>query len=165
MDIEPGRYRARCAGEDQLLFGKSDSGVEQMSIRFVLLGEEDVPTETEITFFGSLKTRDSQDFCLSVMETCGWKGESATDPTGITDNIVELVIAREEYEGKTRTKVKYVNSPGGAVGVKNQLSAAEKVDFASRMQGLIIDRRLKAGASNLDRNGQLKKRGDDNIPF
>ncbi|MGB1016086.1 MAG: hypothetical protein ACPG4T_18270 [Nannocystaceae bacterium] len=155
MEIEPGRYRARCAGEDQLLFGRSDKedGGEQMSIRFVLLGEEDAETDTFITFFGSLKTNESQDFCLSVMETCGWKGETATDPTGIADNVVELVIAREEYNGKTRTKVKYVNTPGGAVGVKNVMSDAEKSDFANRMQGRILDRRQKQA-----------ERGD-NTPF
>lgn len=129
--MKNGRYRAK--GIEGAL-GFTSGNKEQVAVLFELLeGEYAGVRMTWHGFFTDKTTKRT----IEALRNCGWEGNDLTNLGGINRNEVELVIENEEYEGKTRPKVQWVNAIG-----RIALSATMPVDqakaFALRMKGLVV---------------------------
>jgi hypothetical protein len=96
------------------------------------------------------------------MRTAGWQGDDVTDLSSLSRPDVpevELVIAHEEWEGKTREKVKWVNAAGG-IALK-ALDQGKKQALAARIRATVaaVDQDLKSSGNG----GGPKPAGD--VPF
>lgn len=137
--ISPGTYKAR--GMDAAL-STTKSGREQVGVRFELV---DHPGET-IIWYGYF-TDGTFERTIKSLRACGWRGDDLSDLSGIGAMEVQIVVEHEEYNGKTRAKVRWVNGAGSG-GIPNQLAADKAKSFAERM-----------------RESVAEIGGDDDIPF
>ena len=109
--------------------------------------------QKDITWRGSLKNEKAQEITIDTLILLGFNGtELALLANGPVSNVldtnkdVEIVVGEEDFEGKTHTKVAYVNAVGGG-GFKDKLDEAGAVQ---KLQGLnlaatIMERRQKSG--------------------
>jgi hypothetical protein len=104
---------------------------------------------------------------VEALKYCGWDGadfgslfnEEADNGMGTSD--VELVLEEEEYEGKTVTKVKWVNALGGApMKVQGAMSGEERRRFIAKMQA-----RLGSTGKVPPTKPTTRPAPDDDIPF
>jgi hypothetical protein len=100
---------------------------------------------TTINWFGFL-TDKTTERTIESLRYAGWKGSDLSDLSDLSKSdtpVVELVIEHEEYEGKTRPKVQWVNRVGRA---GKALPAEQAKTLAARMRGAIaaVDQKLKA---------------------
>ena len=133
MSIQPGKYRAR-AQADSVQFGESSKGTEQIAITFDLLDESDAPSGQTITWIGFFSEKTEARTIESVGH-CGW--DMATGPSNahrVADNVVELDIQNEEYEGKVRTKVQWVNRIGAKFAFERPMDQNQKGSLFARIK-------------------------------
>lgn len=162
-----GTHRAR-AQEWQL--GMSSTGKEQIAVMFQLIGG---PHDGKhITWFGYF-TDNTVDRTLESLRHCGWDSDSIAELDSLGANEVELVIEDETYEGKTRSKVKWVNRVS-RLQMKDQMSPAQVQAFAAKLRGKTVASQKKYGAqpaassapsNNAGRGTQQSLDQDDPIPF
>jgi hypothetical protein len=146
MTVTPGNYRARATGA---VLCRANSGNEQVVITFQI--KDPGPFDgAEINYYGSFHPNASK-YTLEALETCGFEGDNLLDLSGVVRHEVELVIQDNEYQGRTYTKVAYVNRLG-AIAAKNALSDAEARVFAQRMRDNI--RAAKAAKGTNSPNGR-----------
>lgn len=137
--IAPGTYKARAR---EWALGKSQNGKEQIAVLFELVGG---PHDGQsITWFGYF-TDATLDRTLDSLRHCGWSSDSLAELDGLDQNEVEIVVDQEEYQGKTRTKVQWVNRPS-KLALKEQLSAQEAQAFAARLRGRTVAHKQKYGS-------------------
>lgn len=77
------------------------------------------------------------------------------DPSPIAGNAAEIVTDEETYDGKTRTKVKFINPPGGRI---ERMEAGEAQAFAAKLR-----QRLLGG--NSQQADQPPPPSDEDVPF
>jgi hypothetical protein len=133
-----GTHRAR-AEEWQL--GVSSTGKEQIGVMFQLIGAHE---GKHITWFGYF-TDNTVDRTLESLRHCGWDSDNLAELDSLGANEVELVIEDETYEGKTRSKVKWVNRPS-RLQMKEQMNPAQIAAFAARLRGKTVASKQKYGA-------------------
>lgn len=143
--IEAGTYYAR--GTD-VEFGFANNK-EQVAVRFRIEGGN--ADGQELAWFGFF-TDKSAERTMEALRFCGWEtndlGDISTDVVG--RNLVKIVVEHDEYDGKTRAKIAWVNRAGGPL-VKNSMDAGQKTDFARRMKALAMKVPAKlAAASNVE---------------
>lgn len=122
--------------------GLSSTNKEQIAIMFDYT--DPAGEAGSITWFGYF-TEDSADRTLDSMRHCGWAGDNLGELDGLSANEVELVLDEEEYNGKVRTKVKWVNRPA-RLALKTQLNTNQAAAFAARMRGKVVANKQKYGA-------------------
>jgi len=166
--IEPGTYRAR--GVNAAL-GYTSKGKEQMAVELQFLdGENEGKT---ITWYGYF-TEKTTDSTFDALRVLGWTGADLSDLAGIDANEVSIVVEEEtDDEGKTRTRVRWINRRGG-IALKERMNPAQLAKFAKRMKGAAVasTQRAKAGGAEA---GTRRPSGagrdeappptDDDIPF
>lgn len=106
-------------------------------------------------------TEKTQKRSLESLKHCGFKGlDLAGDlmAQGLGSQEVELVVEHEEYEGKTRARVQWVNSLDGGPG--SSMEDDKKAAVAARMRGLLM---AQGGQDVAAPAGG--RAGGDNIPF
>lgn len=126
------------------LLGRAGSGNEQVAVSFNLTDESGQETNESITWYGTF-TDKAFPYTLGTLRTCGLQGDDVSDLSGLPGTPVSLVLDWDEYNGKKRLKVKYVNSPGGGAVLKEQLAPDEAKSFAQRMMSKV---RLANAAAN-----------------
>lgn len=98
-----------------------------------------------ITWYGyfSEENPDVTDRTIKSLRACGFSGEQFGDMvTQAVDQEVSIVVEHEEYQGKRRARVLWVNAVGGGgLKVENQMSASQMRLFSSKLAS-----RLKAFA-------------------
>lgn len=169
--IMEGTVRAR-AIDGELGFTKA--GKPQVAITFEILEGED--SGRNITWYGYF-TEATKERTIESLRYCGWKGDDLSDLSSINGEAeVSLVIEHDEYEGKTRAKVQWVNSGGGARLAK-PMNQDDAKAFAAKMKGIVaaVDAKTKAGggrATSSSSGGGGSSGGDepppisdDDIPF
>jgi hypothetical protein len=114
--------------------GYSESGKEQVAVAFQL--EEGVDAGQRITWRGYF-TEKTTERTLQSLRYCGWDGINLADLTGLDKNLVQLVIENEEYNGKTYSKVAWVNQLGG-LALKNRMDDKARAAFAAKMKGAAL---------------------------
>lgn len=125
-EIKAGVYEAKVADYGVT---KSKAGDPMVAIRFQIFDKEG--DTHHITWYGSFKTPKSQEISAEALAVCGMKTKNFAELTngagsGVLDEkrIVSVTIASEEYQGKTRMKVKYINPPGGG-GFRDKMNKSE----------------------------------------
>lgn len=150
-----GTFTARACGWE--LTKSKNKGTEEMLVKFVLDDGTYVYWDGWLTEKAWARTVDS-------LKACGWDGVSMETMEGMGTLDVELVLEEEEYEGVTRTKVKWVNPIGGApMKVSSPMTGDERRRFLAKMQA-----RLKqAGPAAAPKPAQKTSAPvqDDDIPF
>lgn len=155
----------------------ASNGKESIAIRFEFIAGPHVGKSIQGWFYFLDSTVERT---LQTMRHCGWTGETLGDLTGMGDAEVELVIEDEEYNGKVRSKVKWVNRPSRLI-VKNAMSHEAMQAFSQRMARLTSDSKRNYGsppakaaapASNgapkstyLADPGPVYEHSDEDIPF
>ncbi len=134
-----GTHKARAKEWD---FGVSSNGNEQVAILFeITQGEHAGKTRT---WFGSFSDA-AIDRTLDSMRHCGWDGDSLANVENLQNNEVEIVIEEEEYQGKRREKIKWINKPAG-LKLQHQLAGSARDAFAAKLRGKVIAHKKKYGA-------------------
>lgn len=127
--IAPGTYRATAI---RATLGESKTGKEFVAVDFEL--DDGAATQIQWRGFFTEKTADRT---FESLRACGWKGDDLGDITFPDGNAVHLVIEDEEYEGKTHSRVQWVNAIRGP-SVKGEMDANARKAFAAKMRGAII---------------------------
>lgn len=166
--LPKGVYRGRGVSGG---LGDSAAGNPQIGVNLEILNGE--LAGERITWYGTfgdeLKGAQKQTSTQTTYETLralGWEGTDLTDLTGIDQNDVEFMVDHEDYNGKSRTKVKWVRRAG--VVFKNPMTPDKAKAFAAQMaqkfQAMDIRNGRKAPQK---RNGsmELPPISDDDIAF
>jgi hypothetical protein len=140
--IENGKYKARAT---MGTLGKADTGTHQVLVDFEITDGQH--KGQHIAWFGSF-TDKTMDRTIESLRHCGWVGDDLDRLEGIDANEVELVIEQEEYEGKPRARVRWVNRIGSGATLKHPLTPAEARSFAQSMRGAVIAQRSKQPRQN-----------------
>ncbi len=145
-EIVAGKYLAKCTGEGNVQFGYTKNGHEQIVIDFELLNEG--YEGQRVQWFGTFANEKSIEIAVKSLRACGWQGDNLTDLRGIDQNEVELDIGFEDFDGKRRMKVRWVNRPGsGRVVLKEVMGEREKQALAKRLRGAILALREPGSAA------------------
>jgi hypothetical protein len=159
--IEPGTYRATATNEFN--FQQAKTGSQYLRLYFRLIDNPEV-TIGWSGFF----TEKTQARTLEALRACGWRGDDLSQISFPGGNEVLLVVEDEEYNGKTHSRVAFVNAIRGP-SVKNAMAPQDVKAFAARMRGAIVafDQAQKAAgvqAPPMPPPG-LGSGGPDDIPF
>jgi len=176
-----GTWKARAV--DAQLGG--EGGKEQIAVMFQFT--EGAHQGKHITWFGHF-TEKTVDRTIESLRHCGWNSDSLADLSGLGDEEVLLVVEDEEYEGKWRSRVRWVNRQS-KLALKNPMDASQVAAFAARLRGKTVASKQKYGAQHASApqatssgygNGSANSGGhraqqpeygpdapfnDDNIPF
>jgi len=157
--LAAGDYRARAV---KVQLGKAKSGNEQIGVEFELLDFNG----QRIGWYGSF-SEAAFDITMKGLTAAGFRGADLSDAAWIEKAPeVILVVAHEEWEGKTRAKVKFVNSLGG-VNMKEAITGSDAKSFASRMKARVLAFQTSAGAPKPAKPGTngTKTKPDDGPPI
>ena len=123
------------------VLSETKKGDPQVVVDFQLLDIEG--QSPHIAWYGYF-TDKTMDRTIETLRLCGWKGSDLNSLDGLGDNEVSIVLETEEYEGKARQKVQWVNRAGG-LAMANPLSADQAKAFAAKMRGAVLAFDQKAG--------------------
>lgn len=136
--MNDGIYRAR-AKEAKL--GTTNTGKEQIAVLLETVHDETGEfTGSTITWFGYF-TDKAIEGTFRALRRLGWQGNDLSDLSTIGTKDVVIVVESEEYEGKFRPKVKWINDPdggGGGLALKTPLDDARAKQFAAKMKGAVV---------------------------
>ncbi len=141
--IQPGTYEGRPLPGVQL--GEASTGTIQVGIEFELY-QTGAENSTRMTWYGYF-TDKSTERTIETLRLCGWTGDDFEDLSeiGLDESVrVSLVVREEEYNGKSQTKIAFVNRPGG-VAMAAPLDGDKRKAFAARMKGQVLAYDQKAG--------------------
>ncbi len=136
--IPAGNYKARAK---EWALGMSQTGKEQIAVLFELV-EGELAGQT-ITWFGYF-TDNTLDRTLDSLRHCGWQSDSLADLDHLDTNEVEVVVEEDTYEGKTRSKVRWVNRPS-RLALKDQLNPQAIAAFAAKLRGRTVAHKQQYG--------------------
>jgi hypothetical protein len=114
--------------------GKAGTGKEQIAVEFQNGRGE------HATWYGSFSEK-ALPYTLKALENCDWDGESdgwnvsvLCRKGSIVGHEAEIVLEEEEYQGKARIKVSWVNRVGeGGGGMKEVLSEDAAEAFGRKL--------------------------------
>ena len=136
--LNEGRYLARELKAD---LGKSSTGNAQVAIEFELLQDgylgEKITAYRSFTATQLKNGKTVQEMTIEELIACGWDGEDWDNWTGLGTAEVELVIVHDTYQGKTKAKVAFINTPGNGVALKAPMVADDRKAFAAQMKGTV----------------------------
>lgn len=190
-------YRARACGAAQ--FEQSSNNNMQIAVPFEIVDEGSEFHGQTITWFATMhdtqdkKGKTGKQRVLESLIYMGFQSDDLTELMDISDDqaralmpeLVDLVVAPEEFDGVWRLKVKWVNRAGGGrAGFKKPLSKDDMRSFAAQMRGTLKNARGGApaqrqqptqqqsrsattggGYSNSGGGGFSGKKDDTDIPF
>lgn len=158
MTLKPGTFKAK--GMSAAL-GYTSSDKEQVAVELRILDEEFLGDT--ITWYGYF-TDGTTERTLESLRLLGWAGDDLFDLSGIGSTEVRIVIEEDEYEGKVRLKVRWVNAIGG-LGLAKPMNEAQSRAFAARMKGSVLAHNKKADAGTGQRASSGRAAGPrDDVP-
>lgn len=89
-------------------------------------------------------TEAAVDRTMESLRYCGWDSDSIAELDNLGANEVELVVKDEEYQGKWRSKVQWVNRLS-RLFTSSPMDAQQRAAFAARMRGKAVASRQKLG--------------------
>lgn len=137
MSIPDGYYPAVAVpveGEDGNLiarWGEAKTGTKQILVYFEIV--EGPHKGTRLPWFGYF-TKDTYKRTIESLRYAGFKGDDLQQ-LGPLDQVVSINVQTEEYDGKTRQKIAWVNAPNsGAIKLNKPMSRNDIRDFAAQMR-------------------------------
>jgi hypothetical protein len=164
-DLLQGRFRAKAKTWD--LGFSEGTGTDQVAVEFEIVDGEE--KGRRITWYGYF-TEKTEERTVEALRIMGWTGGDIAQLNGLDANEVELVIEIDEYDGKERSKVQWVNRVGG-LALKNRLDPARRAQLADRLRGRIaaVDQKLAAaksgGTAPAGQYSGGQSPANDDIPF
>jgi hypothetical protein len=145
-----GRFRAKCVNWEWC-YTKANN--EQIACTLQILeGEHEGES---LTWFGSF-TEKAERWTLEALRNMGWPKDSHLHQLGKLDAEVSIVVEADEYQGKTRSRVRYINKPGsGTFHSDKPMDDNQILAFAKSKKQSVI-------AFHADNN---LKETDDDLPF
>lgn len=151
MKYPAGRYTARAVAGSGRLGKSKNKGTEFVSVetRFTNEGFDG----EGLTWTGWL-TEKAGERTIDTLRLMGWDGDDLTEQglTGLGSAEFELVVEGEEYEGKTFSKIKFVNP------LPTAMDADSAKALSDRFRDKIKSSKAKAPATTAGAPG-------DDIPF
>ena len=153
LPMQDATYRARACGAAQFEQGEKNL---QIAIPFEIVDESGEFHGQTITWFGTLhdtadaKGKTGKQRVIESLIYMGFAGDDLTELMDISDDtaralmpeLVDLVVAPDEYNGVTRLKVKWVNRAGGSrAGFKKPMSKDEMRATAAQMRSTLKNAR------------------------
>jgi len=158
-----GKFAAKVIDHD--LEMDNNGNLKSVHVRFSVIDVDG--SEKEITSFMSLKgpqpgkTTSALEITLKNLVLLGFKGTKDADILALArgipgseelkplaldgEKVVELVLENEEYQGKKRLRVKYINEPGRG-GMKRMEGSAAVVNLGGlNIAGHLAAARAEAG--------------------
>lgn len=128
--IPKGTYTAKAISAE---FGKSgNKGTDMVSVYL------DVEGQGKITYFGYFTEATSERTIESLRTLgCTFPDNRVTNLTGLGTNKVSIVVDHEDYEGKPRARVKWIN-PISGLKEENKMSDSAKSSLDARMKNLVL---------------------------
>jgi hypothetical protein len=156
VSVPTGRFRAKVTEHDM---GQTKTENPQVAIGFAFEAESEVdgaavgPVKHNITaylVFTEKTISGEYGVCASLRalgwdpDENGWKVEQLArktedNPDGgvLVGREADITVEYEEYDGKSRPKVKWINPPGGGLGLKDRCNSKEEVgSMAERIRAL-----------------------------
>lgn len=157
--IDAGRHTARATGPEDAEFGQSPNGTDYLYVLFKLKGGSQDGQSIGAYFYFS---EAAQEKAIEGLRNagCTFPGGDVTNLAGLGSKDVSLVVEHEEYEGKTKAKVKWVNKVGG-VKEDQVLDQSERSALKSRMRGVLA----AMGAAGPKAEPEPAPIDDSDIPF
>lgn len=172
MQLQPGPQRAVLV--DVGLTTSSKKGTLGVVLTFNALNEENKSiAQTQARRW---VTDNTLEYVVKDLVTCGLKedvselkvlGEENALGKYFDEKIVSLQMGYEEYEGKQRLRVQFINEEGGAgferlsSGDANKLIGGMKLD----VKGALLKARGKTGGAQASKKSSKKETDDEKIPF
>lgn len=156
MALKPGIYTARIADYG---ITKTKDGLPQVKITFAIDGDQ-------ITWYGSFKER-AQKYTLDSLLVCGLVGDDvstlAIGPASAALDMskdISLVLAEQEYDGKTNLRVRWINEPGGQAAQTMNSGEAAQIFEGLNLKAALLERRQATG-----KKSEPKKVDLSDLPF
>lgn len=118
--------------------GRTQSGKDQLCIMFQCEDGELAP------YYQLFESDQNLEFFEKVMKTLGWdpnahgwRVEELHQSEEILGREASLLIEEDEYNGKKRRRVKYVNDPKGGTGLKEVMSPQDVATFGARLRARV----------------------------
>lgn len=129
-DLFPrGRYSA---APREAQFGYTKDSKPSVAVTFEVADGE--MAGQEITWFGYF-TEKTTARTMESLRHCGWVGDDISN-LGTLDQLVEIIVDHEQYNGEWQAKVKWVNQPGGGrFKMAQPMDANALKQFAAEMRG------------------------------
>lgn len=132
---QPGIYRARPLSPKATVC-QASTGTYQVAAEFEILSQG---YEGERIWWYGFLTDKAMKNAVKGLRNCGWTGSKWDEPIELDTNAeVDLDIQNEEWEGKSKLKVAWVNKPGENGGAPVPLEPAQLKAFAARMNGYLL---------------------------
>ena len=143
--IEPGTYKAKLID-----YGITESSNGKPTVVLKFINENG----DEISHWMYL-TEKAQPYTAKTLMVFGYNGEDLTQLAagtegGLLDTTkeVEIVMENEEWEGKTRCKVKWINEPGGGGFKKLAKAEATKLLAGVNLKAHVAEIRQATGTTD-----------------
>ena len=157
MSIPEGNYVAKATSYD---FGMSKGGNEQVGVAFTI--SQGDHAGQMLSWYGFFNSSENTERALKALRAAGWNGDDLSNLIGLGDTEVQIVVKEEEYNGKTTTKIAWVNALG--VAMASKMSDQERKAFAARMKGAVLASKAPAPAAGKPAsNGAKAKPKSDEI--
>lgn len=135
---------------------ESSKGTPGVAVELAILNEG--AEFSTLTWDGWL-TDDAAERTIEALRHLGWKGTDLSNLEGIDANEVELVVDEVIWEGKTQTKVKFINAKGG-LSFRTPLAPEKAKSFAEQMKAKIAGfDAMKGNRKSTASNGTPKTSG------
>jgi len=175
--IPEGQYKAVAIQQDTdngpawAQFGYAgQKSTPQVIVQFEII-EHETMAGRRIFYFGFLSD-NAAEYTLKNLRTCGFVGDDlASVLTQPINNIVQLTVDHNEYEGKTSARVAFINSPYAGIKIAKPMVGADLARFAATLKAKLKGIPVVAG----EKIGGKKQNGapvpsddlnlDDDIPL
>lgn len=153
--IPEGTYVARVIEHEPGYSSKK--GTPQVRLKWGLKngGQEGVTLDQYLYF-----TELSSEIAFKVLDAAGWDGNDEVDLVGVGSVDAEIVVKHEEYEGKVRERIAFVNKPGE--GPQMSKPVEDKAEFRRVMRAM---RAVSGIGPAQAKPATQNDAGEDDLPF
>lgn len=138
--ITSGNYVAVAESFD---FGVSSNGNDFIKLSFKIIEGEFA--DQYLTWFGYF-SEATHKRTLESLRYCGWSGTTIDEAmAGLGSQKVRIVVEEEEYNGKSRLKVQWVNKVGAPKEAQNRLDGGGLAALNARLSSAISTTPVEEG--------------------
>lgn len=159
-------------GPVPVIFGYTKEDVRQVVANLEIIEGE--YTGRRLTWFGFFKSAKSAEIAVKALRVMGFKGDDLdTVFDQPLDNVVSIVVEHDEYDGKTRAKVAWINDPNGGQGFKmaKPMSKDDMRKFSAQMKKVVKEipnvdgEKAEPNGKTHATPGDSHPLGNDGLPF
>lgn len=131
--IPPGTYAARAVSHD---IGESKKGHFQVAVTFEIVAGDYLGRR--LTYFATFAPGKATEVAIKALRAAGWTCDDPTVLTGLGDVECDIVVEHDEYNGRLRDRIRFVNRPRGTFTFKTPLSEEKRRAIAAQLRGTVM---------------------------